>query len=107
MSNTEPRIIQIMPAPGWRCWRCNKTSKEEVTFTEVGVIGWALFETGAVELLMTTNTTNPGSGGAMQTLLKANDTAHVAECYESTFNNAELTEKEKQEITEDVFGIEV
>jgi hypothetical protein len=50
---SETKVVQIMPAPGFRVWSAafqNKT--DEVEFQEVPVVGWALVSDGVVELMV-------------------------------------------------------
>ncbi len=82
------QVIQIMPAPGWRVFRCWAPKDE---FEEFPAVGWALDSEGFVELLVATD-----ENGMVMSINDANRT-HRSMFYEKFFDRAP-NEAEKKEM---------
>jgi hypothetical protein len=52
LSKTTDRIIQIMPAPGWRAFEFTQDEAGKTESREVPVVGWGLRESGDVSILV-------------------------------------------------------
>src|SRR5271154_4914867 len=52
-NETSKRVIQIMPAIGWRVFKFTQDESGKTESKEVPVIGWGLQESGNVSILVT------------------------------------------------------
>jgi hypothetical protein len=56
------RVIQIMPAAGWRVFEFTQDAAGKAEMLEVAVIGWGLRDNGGISLLLSSPEGANGSG---------------------------------------------